>query len=64
MQCPCGAETTHSERELKMAKTVSEWAQKEVDCEFGYLEEDRCPSCGRIRRKVFDQDRAMIASFG
>jgi len=64
MQCPCGAETIYSKRELKLPKTVAEWAQKPIDCDSGYLEEDRCPSCGRIRRKVFDQDRALVASFG
>ncbi len=64
MQCPCGAECVHQSHEVKKAETVSEWAQKEIECESGKIDQWKCKECGRIRRTVYNQDSEIVAQFG
>ena len=64
MQCPCGAEAVLTGWEIKKPETVSAWAQKDVDCKSGKIDQWKCRGCGRISRTVYDENGNTIASFG
>lgn len=66
MQCPCGRDTTPLSHRVKTLETALVWSEKVTEADLPVrIEQDRCPSCGRQRTRVFtDNPHRLIESRG